>query len=552
MAPDDPALPIQGLDDGRTYRVIVIDDNTIQLTHGSTIELSTNANDPNAIHTLSRRNIIDFEPSTAVNEQDDEITFSIEHPFTQGQQVDYWVGSDGADAIGGLENEEVYYVDVVDSYTIRLLTPDGTEDGVHPTETPVDIGGTDYYVLDLEQPAATTTTVEFDPTVDENDDNSIDADLDTIELLDDHNLTAGQAVEYRTNGGTSISSQMVDQGIYYVINLDRNQFQLALSTDDASDGIAIDFDEVDDNTPSATHELVAEHLHLFGYEEPSLDFSPVNDIDTDTGEITFATNHNWQTGDAVVYAPDTTIQKEVDVQRLSFFSAETDSFTFDPTTTTSDDEPVVDTDEQTINLDVSHNMVTGQRLTYYGDAGTTIGLQDSTDYFAIVNRDFTDRLQVAATRADALNGIAITTLTDAAAGNHRFETNEVDVTDSVLAIEAHDLQTGQVVNYTAAGGTAIGNLTSGNDYYVIRINDNLIRLAANPASATAGTAMSFSSAGTGDVHSLQTNNFGHAFDPTRTVPVVDTTTSQIEIPDHGLAAGDTVLYLTQGGDPIGG
>lgn len=67
-------------------------------------------------------------------------------------------------------------------------------------------------------------------------------------------------------------------------------------------------------------------------------------------------------------------------------------------------------------------------------------------------------------------------------------TSVVSTSAETIAIPEHGYKTADPVVYTAAG-TAIGGLTSGTTYYVIRVDANTIKLATNTSNASAGTAI---------------------------------------------------------------
>lgn len=86
----------------------------------------------------------------------------------------------------------------------------------------------------------------------------------------------------------------------------------------------------------------------------------------------------------------------------------------------------------------------------------------------------------------------------------------VDVTATPIAsnqitITRNKMQTGDALIYTAVG-TAITGLTSGNTYYVIRIDSNTIKLASSLANANNGTALTIS-AGAGVQQFVNANIF---------------------------------------------
>jgi hypothetical protein len=78
---------------------------------------------------------------------------------------------------------------------------------------------------------------------------------------------------------------------------------------------------------------------------------------------------------------------------------------------------------------------------------------------------------------------------------------EVVAASDAITLTAHGLSTGTKVNYTDGGGTQIVGLTDTNDYYVIKVDDNIIKLATTAANAYAGTAIAISD-GVGAAHTL--------------------------------------------------
>lgn len=76
------------------------------------------------------------------------------------------------------------------------------------------------------------------------------------------------------------------------------------------------------------------------------------------------------------------------------------------------------------------------------------------------------------------------------------DTDVVDTTADTITIPSHGLATGQRVYY-GAGGDPITGLTNREFYYVIRVDENTIQLAANSSNAAAGTDIDLTAVGTG-------------------------------------------------------
>ena len=136
--------------------------------------------------------------------------------------------------------------------------------------------------------------------------------------------------------------------------------------------------------------------------------------------------------------------------------------------------------------------------------------------------------------------------------------------DTITFVGLHGLETGDKVVYDAGGGTAIGGLTSGQTYYVRRIDTNTIKLAATPAQAIAPLQPFASSAvnSATDTITLAGHGFANGQAVTYRAPMAKGFTSgQVErqgkptdsivINGHGLSTGQRVTYQTDG-TPITG
>ena len=87
----------------------------------------------------------------------------------------------------------------------------------------------------------------------------------------------------------------------------------------------------------------------------------------------------------------------------------------------------------------------------------------------------------------------------------------VDTTANTLTFANHRFVTAQRVTYTDGGGTAIGGLTDGTAYFIIKVDQNTIQLASSASNANNSTAISLSSGAAGGSHTLNL-----AFDGTNT------------------------------------
>ena len=80
-----------------------------------------------------------------------------------------------------------------------------------------------------------------------------------------------------------------------------------------------------------------------------------------------------------------------------------------------------------------------------------------------------------------------------------FSSPDVNTTSDAIVVISHGFSTGDAVNYyllPSDGAASPGGLTSGTEYYVIKVDDNNIRLATSLANANAGTAIVLTTTGT--------------------------------------------------------
>ncbi len=84
-----------------------------------------------------------------------------------------------------------------------------------------------------------------------------------------------------------------------------------------------------------------------------------------------------------------------------------------------------------------------------------------------------------------------------------FDSSSVDGGTDTITLGTHGLETGDAVVYDAGNGnTAVGGLANGTTYYVLRVSDTEVNLAASAEDAAEGTALELTGAGSGNGHSL--------------------------------------------------
>ena len=81
------------------------------------------------------------------------------------------------------------------------------------------------------------------------------------------------------------------------------------------------------------------------------------------------------------------------------------------------------------------------------------------------------------------------------------DSDVVSIANNTLTFNNHRFVTGQKVTYNDGGGTAIGGLSDGS-YFIIKEDQNTIKLASSASNATAGTAINLTSGAAGGSHTL--------------------------------------------------
>jgi hypothetical protein len=85
--------------------------------------------------------------------------------------------------------------------------------------------------------------------------------------------------------------------------------------------------------------------------------------------------------------------------------------------------------------------------------------------------------------------------------------NVVNITSDTITFQNHNFINGDRVQYYDGGGlsNSIGGLVSDNDYYIITVSNNVIKLATTYINAISNNAIDFTSLGVGTSHSLSNN-----------------------------------------------
>ena len=274
-------------------------------------------------------------------------------------------------------------------------------------------------------------------------------------------------------------------------------------------------------------------------------FTPIT-IDLGSNTFHFPDAHNLITNDAITYTSSGTLVGGMSLNTI-YYVSKVDNYSYQ-ISTSSTLNPKVDLTSPSFSTDdtfakvivniatntltiPSHGFLANQPIRYQTNGGTPIApLQNNATYYV---KTVVDDNNI--TLSQSLNGPTID-LTSAGTGvGHSFVYVVVNITEDSIYIPGHDLVTGQRVVYSNGGGTTIGGLTNGAQYFIFKVDNNIVKLSTNKA----GTAIvNLTSVGTGN-HTLTTAS-------------VDFSTNVISIPSHGFSQGELVQYDAVGQTAIGG
>ena len=247
------------------------------------------------------------------------------------------------------------------------------------------------------------------------------------------------------------------------------------------------------------------------------------------------TSHGFATGDEVLYSVG---NLTVDIA-ISEISPANDTFTVTSHTWNTTDStqygkgsltfPVPSSEVGIFNVDTTndrititaHGMSNGTATKYVSTSGTAIGgiIVGYTYYVRVVDAN---TVTLHNTPNDATSGTSVIDLTDAGTGVQTFSVQgtvapplidqntyyiiKVDANTIKLATTSANATAGSAIDITGTGqgvhtltspGTAIEPLTNGTKYYVIKVDDDTIKLASSLANAQSNTSINFTSAGIG-------------------------------------------------------
>jgi len=367
----------------------------------------------------------------------------LNHGFRDGEKVIYSHG--GIDAaqgeaqapdIDGLADGQSYYVQVVDGNTIRLAKA--------PT-IDLDASDTDS---GSEHTLGLLTLINFDSA-------DVDPDEDTVTFAQPHGFQGGEALTYLgTASSPDESGNEQNQGVggleqgktYTVISVPGNEYAVQLA--ESQGGSLVDL----------TGAGVGQHA--FSCQSAPKSFAPKTAVNAERNTLTFAEEHGFETGDAVVYHTDPTATSQRSWPgAVAVFE---------------EDLAVVGTRTLTLGKDQQMLIAEGVNATLLVGGATMNATVASVSY-------------------DSVNDVTI-----------------VEFDQEVPAGEPTCAAFGSSSTVTQLGAPVKG-LTDGSIYFVVKVDDHTIRLTSSKAAALSATAIDLeravdpTGAGLGDKHALQTS-----------------------------------------------
>ncbi|MEM8680379.1 MAG: hypothetical protein AAGF97_13605, partial [Planctomycetota bacterium] len=459
------------------------------------------------------------------------ITLPYDHGLTTGDAVFYRndaAGVGGGANIGGLTSGTTYYAIVVDASTLRLATTQAN--ALAGDAIPLSLTGTDNGLHSL-YPG-------FNPTAG----GAVNTANKEINVGFEHGLLTGQPVTYRKgDGAAQVIGGLTHGSTYHVVVTGDQTFRLANS---AADALAAELTESTDSliTLTSTGSGLGHSFEPQFFDDlPKSANLRVLDSNND-GQITAADARVT----SVTYVP--TVGATIQTDQNLLLLAEDATTQFSGTGAISrtvgsgaglsfsvdvisrkteafvgaeeyalDDEPFAPglgiNSENTLVLDYAHGFNAGDRLVYSSGGDFTIGGLNDRDVYAVTTAT-TNTLTLGRSTGEATAQFGAT-----------------GVTDSLRTINLgydHGFHDGDAVVYRTGGGTEVGGLEDGKTYYVSVVDATTIALAASQGDA------------------LSRDEF-------RFVPFSDISNSQIYLGyNHGLTAGQPLIYRSGGGSDIGG
>lgn len=320
----------------------------------------------------------------------------------------------------------------------------------------------------------------YKPTFDASDDTIVSASNDTITITG-HRFEDGDEVVYNVPASPAYAiGGLTDGNTYYIVSKTTDTIKLAATSGGAAINLTFPTVTVDADD-GAVVDISADKVII------SNTFSNGDYIVYDNGG---GNDINGLTSGSSYYVVNATAS-EFQLSLTSGGSA-IDFLAKDKITFDADDTAVVDVAANRI-VHASHPFQNGDEVLYDVGGGVAIGgLTDATNYF-VINRT-SSGFQLSAT-----SGGSVIDLT--ANNSVTVDSEDTAVVDTVndKIVIANTFSDGDEVVYSADGGTAIGGLTDGTNYFIVSSSASEFQVAAT----SGGTAITLSAVGVGNTHSFR-------------------------------------------------
>ncbi|WP_158271824.1 LEPR-XLL domain-containing protein, partial [Methylosinus sporium] len=474
---------VGGLEKGKTYYVIVVDQDHIQLSKEPSIDLDPSSVDPTATQTLNavKAKLFDID---AIDPSADAIHIAA-HGFETGDQVSYDAG--GATAITGLADKAVYTVDRVDDASFRLKDSSGNVVQIAQGSAL----GTQSFTRASDNKKAEVTLARVD--------------ANGRIHVKNHGFAIGTPVDVTYD---SLSEDDVPLGGVQAAH----QYKLV-----ATDADTFELRDAQTNARITLTDPGSAATHAFAYIGAVKSFDPSTAVDGSLDTIAIA-NHGFKSGDAVIYAVDPT--KSTTLSRAFELDA-------------------IDATAKTIHI-AGHGFSSGDQVTYDAGGSTPIGGLTSGAVY-MVQKVSDDLFQLKDT-----NGVLVSVAQGAALGAHSFvnaatQTTasvtlaRIDTTTNRIYLQSHGFVATAadplLVDYASLetlGAHAVGGLQSGHQYKLVVVDADSFELR----DATTGALVTLADPGAASMHVIAEDRVYQASQGN----VHDLTAGDREI--RGLTAGE--------------
>lgn len=192
---------------------------------------------------------------------------------------------------------------------------------------------------------------------------------------------------------------------------------------------------------------------------------------------------------------------------------------------------VVNTATDTLSIN-NHGFQVDQPVQYDTGGGVAIApLQDQATYYISEVID-ANRIKL----KTSLNSPTSINFTAAGTGTaHSFIFVTINTLEDTLYIPNHGLVSGQAVRYSNGGNTTIPGLTNNTTYYIVKVDNSIVKLATNQALTNIAN---ITGVGTGTQSLIITS--------------LDFTNNIITVPGHGFLQGELVQYDSRGQTVVNG